>query len=242
MNKIIAVTSGKGGTGKSTFSMNLAIAAARDNRVLLIDMDAGMRCLDLLLGVSESVVMDVSDVTAGADIESVAVASPLYSGVWLLPAPQKANIINPDDFAALLETASEKFGLVIVDFPAGSDYTLYEKLPRSCDIVCVCNPDPVSVRDAAVCGQAIRRMGKKGYLVINKYSYKYIQNGRFKNLDDILNEAGLQLLGIVPKRDDFVYSFSTGKFPRHGRGARAFRRIYRRVSGESLPLPKLKKI
>ena len=87
MNKTIAVVSGKGGTGKSTFSMNLAVAASRECRVLLIDMDAGMRCLDLLLGVSESVVMDAADVMCGADIETVAAASLLYKNVFLLPAP-----------------------------------------------------------------------------------------------------------------------------------------------------------
>ena len=243
MNKIIAVTSGKGGTGKSTFSVNLGIAAARaDQRVLLIDMDAGMRCLDLMLGVSESVFMDVSDVANGTDLESSVIPVQKYSGLFLLPAPAEHGMVQPELFGKLVLDAAEKYSLIIIDFPAGSDITFYENLPRNTDFLCVCNPDPISVRDASLIGQSLRSISRKGYLIINKYNYKYIANKSFNNLDDILNETGLQLLGIVPLSDRFIYSFSTGYFPRRGREAKAFRRIYSRISGRPMPLPKLKKI
>lgn len=243
MNKIIAVTSGKGGTGKSTFSINLGIAAAKaDTPVLLIDMDAGMRCLDLLLGVADSVLMDVSDVTNGTDIDSSVIAVPKYSGLFLLPAPAKPNTVDPDSFSLLVNEAADKYSLVIIDFPAGSDFSLYKALPKNTDFVCVCNPDPVSVRDAALTGSSLRTMGKKGYLIINKYSYKYITNKSFRNLDDILNETGLQLLGIVPLSDRLAYAFSTGDFPRRSREAKAFKRIASRIGGKLVPLPHLKKI
>lgn len=241
-SNIVAVTSGKGGTGKSTFSINLGIAAAKkDSPVLLIDMDAGMRCLDLLLGVSESVLMDVSDVVNGADIESSIIPIPRYDGLFLLSAPAKTGLVDPDRFSELVASLADRFSMIIIDFPAGSDYTLYSKLPRETAFVCVCNPDPVSVRDAALCGRAIRQANKKGYLVINKYSYKFISNQSFKNLDDIMNETGLQLLGLVPLSYALSAAFITGKFPK-GREAKAFRRIAARLGGRFVPLPKPKKI
>lgn len=242
-NNIVAVTSGKGGTGKSTFSINLSIAAAKDEKpVLLIDMDAGMRCLDLLLGVSESVVMDVSDVVNGADVSSCAIPVPKCDGLYLLPAPAETGMVDPDKFSKFIEAQRENYSLIVIDFPAGSDYTLYKTLPRDTHFVCICNPDPVSVRDAALCGAAIRSMNRNGYLIINKYDYEYIQNQSFKTLDDIINETGLRLLGLVPISYKFVYAFNTGIYPKRGREAKAFIRIMKRIKGQSVPLPKLKKI
>lgn len=243
MKRIVAVTSGKGGTGKSTFSINLGIAAAKNNApVLLIDMDAGMRCLDMLLGVSESVLMDAADVVNGADAESSVLAVPGHDGLFLLPAPSETGLIDADRFGSFIDSIADRYSLVIIDFPAGSDFALYEKLPAGTWFVCVCNPDPVSVRDAAAAGRTLRSMNKKGYLVINKYSYRYISNCMFKNLDDILDETGLRLLGIVPLSDRFVYAFSTGDFPKRGRESKAFTRIAGRIYGKNVPLPKLKKI
>ncbi len=243
MNKTVAVTSGKGGTGKSTFAVNLALAAIdKGQSVLLVDMDAGMRCLDLLLNVAEGVVMDVSDAVGGVALKNAAVPVTNYTGLWLLAAPSSQKAVEPEAFSKLILSAADEFDLVIIDFPAGTNYAFYKALPKSTEFITVCNPDPISVRDAAETGRALRSLNKKGWLIINKYSYKYVANQRFSNLDDILDETGQRLLGIVPFSQRFVYSFSTGTFPKRGREKKAFKRIFARLCDENVPLPNLKKI
>ncbi len=243
LSNIVAVTSGKGGTGKSTFSVNLAIAAADSGlSVLLIDMDAGMRCLDMMLGVSDSVLMDIGDVIDGADFDRTVIQIAKYPRLSFLPAPSNVGKVSPNGLKGLIDKVRDNFSLVIIDFPAGSDYTLYDALPLDTKFLCICNPNPVSVRDAALCGQAIRKIDRKGYLIINRYNYKHIANDSFKTLDDIINETGLRLLGIVPESRRLSNAFCNRKFPRKGKEAKAFRRILMRIEGRSIPLLKLKKI
>ncbi len=242
MSCIVAVTSGKGGTGKSTFSVNLGLAAAeKGGKVLLVDMDAGMRCLDLLLGVSESVLMDVSDAVKGVDHMSAIIQTDRHS-LFLLPAPAEADSVSPDGFAALTEKLQAEFTHIIIDFPAGADYTLCSRLPKGTTFITVCNPNPVSIRDAAVTGQALRKMKLHSLLVINKYNYKQIANPSFKTLDDIIDQTGQRLVGIIPESEKLAAAFSNGRFPKRGRIPAAFRRILSRIEGKSVPLPRPKKI
>ena len=95
MGKIFAITSGKGGVGKSTVSAGLSLAFENQNqKVLLVDMDEGLRCLDLMLGIDEKIVLDLSDILQGREIDEVTYK--VKENLFLIPAPQKAGM--PDKF------------------------------------------------------------------------------------------------------------------------------------------------
>ncbi len=240
---VVATCSGKGGVGKSTFSVSVAVTLAKEkNKVLLIDMDTGMRCLDLLLGVSEKLVFDVSDAVEGKDIEDCIIQIPQQNNLFLLAAPLKKGLISAESFRTFVKTVSENFDAVIIDFSAGNDVSLLSALPYEAQIVCVCNPDAVSVRDASFMRNLLAGEGKSPRLVINKYNYYFIKPSTFSTIDDIIDETGMQLLGIVPFSEDFEYAFCTGDFSLKGRGKKAFKRIAKRLQGKSAPLKKLKKI
>ncbi|MBR6743552.1 MAG: AAA family ATPase [Clostridia bacterium] len=243
MNKIIAVTSGKGGTGKSTFSVGLALALKKaEKSVLMIDMDSGLRCLDLLLGVDEQVIFDISDALAGKPLDACVLHSPKYSGVDLIPAAINEFCPSAEDFGNFVEKVSRLYDVVIIDCPSGSDFTLYSMLPRATEFVCVCNPNPVSVRDTATVGSRLRAIGRNGRIIINKYDYYCIGNSVFKTLDDLIDISGLKLLGIIPLSLKLEIAFYGGYFPIKGKEFKAYKRIATRLMGESVPIPKLSKI
>ena len=104
MGRIFAVVSGKGGTGKSTVSVGLAAAfSAFGHRVLVIDLDTGLRCLDMLFGVQEDIVFDLGDVLAGREVSDAVYDVPHLNTVKMIPAPQNTISIDSGEFSALLE-------------------------------------------------------------------------------------------------------------------------------------------
>lgn len=242
--KIIAVASGKGGSGKSTFSVQLSIALEKlGKKVLLIDMDEGMRCLDMLLGTSENLIFDLSDAVSGKELELCLLPVERHKSIMLLAAPSSKGLFEYEDFGRFVkELKKQNFDTVIIDLPAGLDAGLYKALPLDTEFVCICNPNQVSVRDAANVGNFLNTIGRRGRLVINRFEKYFIKNILFDNIDDIINETGLALLGIIPESEGLKYAFCTGKFLTRGRDFKAFLRIALRLCGKDVKLPKLKKI
>ncbi|MBO5873295.1 MAG: AAA family ATPase [Clostridia bacterium] len=242
--KIVAVTSGKGGSGKSTFSVQLSIAFEKlGKRVLLIDMDEGMRCLDMLLGASESLIFDLSDAIAGKELELCLLEVRKHNNIMLLAAPSSKGLFEYSDFGQFIRGLDpQKYDTVIIDLPAGLDAELYKALPVDTEFVCICNPNQVSVRDAANVGELLNNIGRRGRLVINRFEKYFVKNILFDNIDDIINETKLGLLGIVPESEGLRYAFCTGKFLTRGTDFKAFLRIASRLCGKDVKLPKLKKI
>ena len=243
MGKVFAVTSGKGGAGKSTLSVGLALAFCRNEKtVLLVDMDEGLRCLDLMLGVDQKTVLDLSDVLLGADIADAVSSIPGESRLKLLPAPANYGRIDLFSLTRFARQAPNEYDVVIFDFPAGIDFSLYEALPDDTLFLTVANPDPVSVRDSAAVSAALERKGLSSRMIINNFNRKLIRAKILSGIDDMIDASGLQLIGIVPESRELHFFATTHTINLTGKAMKAFLRIVRRLYGEDVPLPAPNKI
>ena len=244
MNNVFAVTSGKGGVGKSTVASCLALSADKLNlTTLIIDLDEGLRCLDMMLGLSETVVLDLSDITDKKDINNAVYTLPDHPFISLLPAPAMFGQIDEDFFGDFIREASAMYDIVIVDFPAGVDMRLYKQMPDTTQFLTVCNPDPVSVRDASIVSDRLLEIGKvNNRLILNRFDIQYIKSGVYKGVDDIIDSARIRLIGIVPTDTEILLAQAQSVLPKNGRAVKAFLRIMKRLLGENIPLPKPKKI
>lgn len=243
MSLCYAITSGKGGTGKSTVAAGLGLAfSSKGKKTLLVDMDEGLRCLDLMLGVEKELVFDLSDILDGRDTGDAVYPVKNADNLYLIPAPRIPNTVKADKFKAFVEAILKKYDVVIFDFPAGVDFHLYKSLPKKTALLAVCNPDPVSVRDAAAVCDLLPFPTTHTKLIVNKFVYKNILKGLYQNIDSIIDNSGFQLIGVIPQDTELSYFAIKHKFNKKGRGFKAFGRIVNRLCGTHEPLPKPKKI
>ncbi len=243
MGICIATTSGKGGTGKSTFSVGVALSFAQLKKsVVLVDMDEGLRCLDLILGVDGNIVFDLADILSGRDISDGTYTLPYNPLINVIPAPSRIGEIDKESLSDLAQKLKAAYDVVIFDFPAGMDFSLYSALGDDTQFVAVCNPDAVSVRDAAAVCDSLPQSLIAPRLVINRFDADYIKKGIYSNIDDIIDLSGFRLLGIVPQSKELLLLSVNHKLKPRGKAHKALTRIARRLSGEEIRLPKVKKI
>lgn len=242
MGELIAVLSGKGGTGKTTVCAAVSCGLALQGQsVLAIDCDVGLRNLDIALGISELGALSFQEVASGAYELSMATRHPIYPTLRFLTAPAActAENIDQDTFRAFLQQAREKFDYILLDAPAGIEAGFDLAAKYADRIVLVTNQDPAAIRDAACAGQKLTAMGKENIrLVVNRVSKKLI-TALGLNIDDIMDKAGLPLLGVIPEDPDVILA-SSFRQPLLGYTARgasaACRRIARRIRGLKVPV------
>jgi len=240
MGKIIATTSGKGGVGKSTTAIGLAAAFCHlGNKVLLVDLDRGLGCLDLMLGIDDVAIMNLDDALKGTAIGDVSYACKIPN-LFLVAAGQA--VVEKSAFKAFAKNVSSLFDVVIFDFPAGLDFELYSLLPASTLFLTVAVPDAVCIRDAAAVSFRLYELGLKSRLIINRFSLKGVKQSSQKSIDGIIDAAGLRLLGLIPESKELNRLSSKHTIKKSSKGMEALLRIAARLSDEEIPLPKLKKI
>ncbi len=243
MGKIFAVTSGKGGVGKSTVSTGLSISFEKQGKsVLTVDMDEGLACLDLMLGIDEPCIFNLNDILLGKDIADCIYVPKKHPNINLIPAPDKTGTIDAYLFTNFVNHVKEKYDIIIFDFPAGIDFSLYTCLPKDTLFLTVAFPDPVTVRDASIVSRKLHESGFEARLILNNFNYKLTRKSIFKNIDDIIDEASLQLIGIIPHSAELALLSIKHTLKKRGNATKAFDRISKRLCGENILLPHPKKI
>lgn len=244
MGMVLAITSGKGGVGKSTVSVGIAAAFCLNHqRTLLVDTDEGLRCLDGMLGLTEQVYLDISDVSPNPErLTSAVIAVDSVPGLHLLAAPASFGTIQPESFGAVISAASSLYDVVIIDCPAGVEERYYAGLPKDSRILVVTNSDAAALRGAMQAGILVRRLGFADvHLILNKFSADHV--GRLHaDVNKIIDQTEISLIGIVPQDSEILRAAAAGKPSQRGRAMMAFGRIAARIEGETVLLPPVGRI
>ena len=245
MSRIIVVTSGKGGVGKTTVTANLGSALAQLGRkVAVVDADFGLRNLDLLLGLEQRVVYTAIDVLAGeCTVEKALVKDKRQPNLALLAAAQNRTkeAITPEQMETLVEQLSKRFDYILIDCPAGIEVGFRNAIAPANEAIIVTTPEMAAVRDAdRVVGLLESENLDNIRLVVNRLRPEMIQLNQMIGVEDILDLLVIPLLGIVPDDERIVISTNRGEplvlDENTNLPAIAFTNISRRLEGQDVPL------
>lgn len=247
MGEVIAIVSGKGGTGKTSFTANVGMALAQlGHPTLCLDCDVGLRNLDIALAMTDRAVMDFTDVMKGrCSLEEGAAAHPQQKNLHLLTAPARigADAIDLNVFRGIFPEIREKFDYCLVDAPAGLGAGFRLALAGANRAVVVTTTEESSLRDAQRTVMELDGLPRGCvHLVVNRCRRKLLRS-LHQTIDDAIDSAGLPLLGVVPE-DETMPLYAGRGIPLllsdNDCAARAYRNIARRVDGRRVPLMRIR--
>jgi septum site-determining protein MinD len=253
MAKIIVVTSGKGGVGKTTTSASFAAGLAmRGYKTAVIDFDVGLRNLDLIMGCERRVVYDLINVIHGeANLHQALIKDKVCENLYILPASQTRDkdALTQEGVGKIMEDlAAMDFGFIVCDSPAGIESGALMAMHYADEALVVTNPEVSSVRDsdrilgilASKTKRAIEgREPVKEHLLITRYNPKRVDEGEMLSLNDIREILRLDLIGVIPESEAVLQASNQGVPTIHLEGAdvaQAYRDIVSRFLGEDVPL------
>ena len=243
MGQVIVITSGKGGTGKTTACAAVSSClAALGHRTLAIDCDVGLRNLDISLGMSEFAVSDIADVAEGrTPLHDAAHEHPELPGLFFLSAPlyKPESAISEEMAEQLFDMARESFEYVLVDSPAGLGSGFEFAVRYADSAIVVATADPASIRNAARAVETLRELEHTDIrLLLNKVDRAGWSRYN-TTVDDIIDAAGARLIGVV--RDDSAVPFAAADeallvLYSRGLASHGFLDTARRLRGEDIPI------
>src|SRR5215475_5103273 len=252
MSKVIVVTSGKGGVGKTTSTAALGAALAQaGQKVAVVDFDVGLRNLDLVMGAERRVVFDIINVVQGvAKMSQALIRDKRLETLWLLPASQTRDkdALTEEGVASVIKELREKFDWVICDSPAGIERGATLAMRFADAAVIVTNPEVSSVRDSdRIIGLLDSKTEKaeKGqridkHILITRYEAQRAARGEMLNVADILDILSVPLLGIVPESEEVLRASNLGApvtiNNTTSAPARAYLDAARRLKGDDVPM------
>ena len=252
MAKVIVVTSGKGGVGKTTTSASFASGLAmRGNKTVVIDFDVGLRNLDLIMGCERRVVYDIINVINGeASLKQALIKDKNCDNLYVLPASQTRDkeALKLDAVGRILEELKESFDFIVCDSPAGIESGAFNAMYYADEALVVTNPEVSSVRDsdrilgilAAKSKRAVDGIEPvKEHLLVTRYDPKRVNSGEMLSVTDIQEILRIPLLGVIPESSSVLQASNSGTPAIHlekSDVAEAYRDVVGRFMGEDLPM------
>lgn len=247
MSRVIVVTSGKGGVGKSSLVSNLGSELAKNNKVVLIDADLGLKNLDCILGLENRVVFDIEDVIENrADLMQALVSDKKRENLFVLPACRNLDVTKVDlkYMEKIVIELQKQFDYIIIDCPAGIERGFLNAINTANEAIVVVSMDISSIRDAdKVIGILNQRGINDVKLVINKYNPEK-QNQNSLTIDDVNDVLNIPLLGIVYFDENISLLANNGEViidQDKELVAKCYKNIAKRLQGEDVPICKYKK-
>jgi len=241
--RIITITSGKGGVGKTTSTANLGVSLALiGKRVVVMDGDIGLRNLDVIMGLENRIIYDVVDVAEGVcRLRQALVRDKKLSELYLLPAAQTRDksSLSPNDVIQICSQLVETFDFILIDSPAGIEQGFKNAIAPAEEVIVVVTPEVAAVRDAdRVIGLLEESRGVTPRLLINRVNIAMIKRKEMLSTDDVVEILAVELLGVIPEDERIIVSTNDGTPIAHDeklRVSRAYHNIARRLLGEDVP-------
>lgn len=243
MSRVIVITSGKGGVGKTTCTANVGMALAkRGHKVVVIDADFGLRNLDLLLGLENRIVYTAMEVLSGeCRLEQALVKDKREARLVLLPAAQNRmkEAVTPDQMKQLVGMLDGKYDYIIIDCPAGIEQGFQNAIAPAKEAIIVTTPEVSAVRDAdRVIGLLEANSVKQIRLLINRIKPLMVQANDMMSVQDVEEILAIPLIGVVPDDETVIVSTNKGEplvLAENGsQAAQAFNHVVRRLEGEKV--------
>ncbi len=253
VTKIIVVTSGKGGVGKTTTSASIATGLAlRGNKVAVIDFDVGLRNLDLIMGVERRVVYDFVNVVNGeASLNQALIKDKRVEGLYILAASQTKDkdALTEEGVKKVLEDLkADRFDYIVCDSPAGIEKGAQLAMYFADEAIVVSNPEVSSVRDSdrmlgLLASKSYRAVNKlepiKQHLLVTRYSPTRADAGEMMSVEDMLEILAVPLLGVIPESPSVLNASNAGQpviMDKTSDAGQAYEDAVARLLGEERPL------
>lgn len=241
--EILMLCSGKGGTGKSTVSVLAgARLAALGKKVLLIELDSGLRSVDIIAGVYGRTVYDIEDVLCGrCEGEKAVVESPLYPGLSVISAPYDGGEVSPAPLLRLTDAMRPFFDFILLDTAAGLGAPFLAASQAADRALIVLTPDPVALRDGRIAADRLlagQRPQSAVRLVLNRVTKEsFGKRAAVFDLDECIDTVGAQLLAVIPESRELQQAAAAGMaLAPHCPAAQAGTAMAKRLCGIRVPL------